>query len=152
MEKGKHHQQLLLAAVAAILIAAVASFAFAASPPVTVTMAVTGDPVPGATITAKATVTVNDGSTLQSITWSQVGGVGATLTNTTTDTVTVSLPARKVFREQLPPLVFMRERRRERRLRLLRPEGGNDGGRQIVHASNESGKVPNLFLGVGGAV
>jgi hypothetical protein len=102
MEKGKHHhQQLLFVAVAAILIAGIASFAFAASPPVTVTMAVTGDPVPGATVTAKATVTINDGSTLQSIKWSQVGGVGATLTNTSTDTATVVLPARKVFREQL---------------------------------------------------
>ncbi|HXH41602.1 MAG TPA: hypothetical protein VNN08_23460, partial [Thermoanaerobaculia bacterium] len=102
MEKGKHHhQQLLLALIAAILIAGMAGFAFAATPPVTVTMAVTGDPVPGATVTAKATVTINDGSTLQSIKWSQAGGVPATLTNTATDTATVVLPARQVFREQL---------------------------------------------------
>jgi hypothetical protein len=102
MEKGKHlHQQLMLALVSAILIAGVAGFAFAAGPPVTVTMAVTGDPAPGATVTAKATVTINDGSTLQSIKWSQAGGVAATLTNTSVDTVTIALPGRKAFREEL---------------------------------------------------
>ncbi len=102
METRKHHQQqLMLALVSAILITAIAGFAFGAGPPVTVTMAVTGDPAPGATVTARATITINDGSTLQSIKWSQVGGVAATLTNTTADTATIALPARKVFREEL---------------------------------------------------
>ena len=78
METRKHHQQqLMLALVSAILITAIAGFAFGAGPPVTVTMAVTGDPAPGATVTARATITINDGSTLQSIKWSQVGGVAA---------------------------------------------------------------------------
>jgi hypothetical protein len=102
MEERKHlHQQLMPALRAAILIAGVAGGAFAANPPVTITMAVTGDPAPGATIAAKATITVSDGSALQSIKWSQVGGVAATLTNTTTDTVTIALPGRKTFRDEL---------------------------------------------------
>jgi hypothetical protein len=94
-------QHLMIALLAAIMILGVAGSAFAATAPVTVTMAVTGDPSPGATVTAKATITINDGSTLQSIKWSQVGGVAATLTNITGDTATIALPARKVFREQL---------------------------------------------------
>src|SRR5450759_5379131 len=73
------YKKLMLALLAAIVIAAVAGGAFAAAGPPTVTMAVTGDPVPGATVTAKATITINDGSTLQSIKWTQVGGVPATL-------------------------------------------------------------------------
>ena len=102
MKNGKrHYQQLLLALVSAILITGIAGLAFGAGPPVTVTMAVTGDPAPGATVTARATITINDGSTLQSIKWSQAGGVAATLTNTTADTATIALPSRKVFQEEL---------------------------------------------------
>jgi len=102
MEKQQRVQQhLIIVLLAAIVILGVAGSAFATTAPVTVTMAVTGDPAPGATVTAKATVVINDGSTLQSIKWNQVDGVAATLTNTTSDTVTIALPARKVFREQL---------------------------------------------------
>lgn len=102
METQKRVQQhLMIALLAAIMILGVAGSAFAATAPVTVTTAVTGDTSPGGTVTAKATITINDGSTLQSIKWSQVGGVAATLTNTTGDTATIALPARKVFREQL---------------------------------------------------
>ena len=68
----------LMLALAAILIAA---GAFAANPPVTVTMAVTGDPAPGATVTAKANIVINDGSTLVAVKWTQTGGIHATLTN-----------------------------------------------------------------------
>jgi len=101
MEKSRYQHHPTLALIAAILIAGVAGFTFAASPPVTVTMTVTGDPVPGATVTAKANVVINDGSALQSIKWTQSGGVQATLANTTADTVTVSLPSRRLFREEL---------------------------------------------------
>lgn len=85
-------------ALAAILIAA---GAFAADPPVTVTMAVTGDPAPGATVTAKANIVINDGSTLVGVKWTQNGGIHAMLTNTNSDTVTIALPNRRTFREEL---------------------------------------------------
>src|SRR5512138_456243 len=92
----KHNRVLLLAVV--ILIGVTAA-AFAAAPTVKVT--VTGDPIPGATVTAKATVTITDGSTLQSLKWTQTGGVPITLTGATTDTVTITLPDRKTFRQEL---------------------------------------------------
>lgn len=85
-------------ALAVILIAA---GAFAADPPVTVTMAVTGNPAPGATVTAKANVVINNGSTLVGVKWTQTGGIHATLTNTNSDTVTIALPNRRTFREEL---------------------------------------------------
>jgi hypothetical protein len=94
-------QQLSVAVLAAILIAGVAGVARAAGPPVTVTMTVSGDPVPGATVTAKAKITISDGSTLQGVNWSQAGGITASLSNTATDTVTIALPGRKAFRENL---------------------------------------------------
>lgn len=104
-----HQGRTLRLALFTIILAAFAAGAFAAVP-VTVAVAVSGDPAPGATVTAKATVTTTDGSAVQSIKWTQVGGVAATLSNTNTDTITIVLPARKVFREHLieileePPL------------------------------------------------
>jgi hypothetical protein len=88
----------LTLALAAILIA---GSALAAGPPVTVTMAVTGDPAPGATVTAKANIVINDGSTLVGVKWVQNGGIHATLTNTNSDTVTIALPDRRTFRNEL---------------------------------------------------
>ena len=73
--------------------------------PVDVSVAVSGTPAFGATVTAKATATVNDGSTVLSYTWSQAGGVAAALANTTTDTVSVTLPARAAFREHLTEIL-----------------------------------------------
>ncbi|PYQ27346.1 MAG: hypothetical protein DMF56_20565 [Acidobacteria bacterium] len=84
--------------LAAILIAATAAFA---TDPVTVTTAVTGDPVPGATVTAKATIVINDGSTLVGVKWTQTAGVPAVLTNANANVVTIALPNRKTFREEL---------------------------------------------------
>src|SRR5438067_4952056 len=92
------HHLLLIATL--ILAAGIATTALAATP-VTVTVAVTGDPAPGATVTAKANVTINDGSVLQSVTWKQNGGLPAVLANTTTDTVTLTLPDRKTFKDEL---------------------------------------------------
>ncbi|MFN2443141.1 MAG: cytochrome c3 family protein, partial [Thermoanaerobaculia bacterium] len=91
----------VFAIVFAIVLAGLAPMALAADPPVGITFTVSGDPVPGATVTAKATVTINDGSTLQSIKWTQTGGASAVLSNTTTDTVTVVMPSRKVLRDRL---------------------------------------------------
>ena len=99
MEIQKRVQHpLMIALLAAIMIA---GSAFAATAPVTVTTAVTGDPAPGATVNVKATITINDGSSLQSVKWTQVGGVTATLTDTANGTLTVALPSRRVFREEL---------------------------------------------------
>ncbi len=105
--RGLHQLQrtLLIAALAAVVAIGLASAALAADPPVKVTIAVTGDPVPGATVTAKATVTIGDGASLQSIKWTQVGGVAATLANTSTDNVTITLPDRKAFKEELATIL-----------------------------------------------
>jgi hypothetical protein len=90
--------------VTLLLIAAVAigfsTTATAAGPP-TVKVALTGDPVPGATVTAKATVTINDGSALISIRWSQKSGIPVQLNSTTGDTITVTLPSRTAFKNHL---------------------------------------------------
>ena len=83
-----------------LLVASLAVGAYAADP-VSVTLAVTGTAVPGATVSAKATVTTTDGSTVQSITWAHASGVDVTLSATTGDTVNITFPARKVFREEL---------------------------------------------------
>ncbi|MGZ8851674.1 MAG: hypothetical protein ACXW3E_15280, partial [Thermoanaerobaculia bacterium] len=99
--------------LATVILTAFAAIAVAADPPVTVTIAVSGSAAPGATLTAKATITINDGTTLQSIKWTQAGGVAATLSGTTTDTVTVVLPNRRTFKEDLikileePPITIV---------------------------------------------
>ncbi len=98
--KGSKHSKVALWC-AMLITAAVAVSGVYAAGPVSVAVAVTGDPVPGATVTAKATVTITDGSTLQSITWSQVSGPEAVLSNTNTDTITAVLPSRQVYKEEL---------------------------------------------------
>ena len=100
---------LLVGVVVCGLLALGATAAVAANP-VDVTVAVTGTPAFGATVTAKATITINNGSTLQSILWTQTGGATAALSGTSTDTVTAVLAGRKAYREALihalaePPL------------------------------------------------
>ena len=84
-------------ALAAILIVA---GALVAGPPA-VTMTVTGDPAPGATVTAKANIVISDGSTLLGVKWTQTGGIHATLTNANGDIVTIALPNRRTFRDEL---------------------------------------------------
>lgn len=100
MTRPNHVHTKTLLAIAAMLIVGLGASAFAADPPVVVTVAVTGDAVPGATVTAKATVKINDGSAFQSISWAQYRGADATLANTNTDTVTVVLPNRKAFKDE----------------------------------------------------
>lgn len=101
--RGSDHIQrtLLVAVVALALVSGFGLTAFAADPPVKVTIALTGTPAPGATVTAKATVAITDGSSLQSIKWAQAGGLPVTLNNTTTDTVTVTLPSRLAYKKHL---------------------------------------------------
>ncbi len=101
MISNSNRNRTFLVLLASLMLAAFAGSAIAATAPVTVTLTVTGSPDPGATVTAKANITINDGSTLQSVTWTQTGGVAATLSNTSTDTITAVLPSRKVYREDV---------------------------------------------------
>jgi hypothetical protein len=102
MRKTVHHLNtgLAIAVVVCGLLGFAATAAVAANP-VDVTVAVTGTPAFGATVTAKATITINDSSALQSILWTQTGGAPAALTGTTTDTVTAVLAGRAAFRAAL---------------------------------------------------
>ena len=100
---------LTIAVVACGLLGLAATTAMASNP-VDVTVAVSGTPAFGATVTAKVTVTINDASALQSILWTQTGGATAVLSGTTTDTVTAVLAGRGPYRAALihalsePPL------------------------------------------------
>src|SRR2546423_8490540 len=96
------HHLLLIATL--ILAAGIATTALAAVP-VTVTVSVTGDPAPGATVTAKANVTINDGSVLQSVTWKQTGGLPAVRAHPTARTVTPHPPDRQTFQDELPTIL-----------------------------------------------
>ncbi|MEW5876521.1 MAG: hypothetical protein AB1751_00445 [Acidobacteriota bacterium] len=69
--------------------------------PVTVAFEVTGTPGFGAAVSVKATVTINDGSSLQGLAWSQTGGVQVTLAGANTDTVSFTVPGRAEFRQHL---------------------------------------------------
>ena len=89
-----------LAATAAVFLIAFAAVAFAADPP-TASIAVTGNAVPGSVVTAKATITIKDGSTLQSVAWKQVGGAPVVFAGGNTDTITITLPSRAVYKHQL---------------------------------------------------
>lgn len=102
MRKTVHHlnRDLAIAVVVCGLLGLGATAAVASNP-VDVTVAVSGTPAFGATVTAKATVTINDGSALHSILWTQTGGAAATLSGITTDTVTAVLPARSAYRAAL---------------------------------------------------
>jgi hypothetical protein len=102
MRRFDHRQRgFVLALCCVALLIGSASVTFAADPPVKVTFATTGTATPGATVNTKATITIGDGSTLQSIRWNQLSGAIVTLANTTTETVAVTLPALTVFRNQL---------------------------------------------------
>lgn len=116
--------------VAAVILTAFAATAVAADPPVNVTIAVDGSAAPGATLHAKATITINDGTTLQSIKWTQAGGVAATLSGTTTDTVTVVLPNRRTYKEELIKILEEPPITSERLPPNVPPAAVYDGGLQ----------------------
>jgi hypothetical protein len=89
-----------------VILAAAALVAFGFVPsaqaqPVTVSVTVSGTATPGATVSATAAVEITDGSTLQSISWSQVEGAEAVLSGTTTDTVTIQLADEDAYRAYL---------------------------------------------------
>ncbi len=56
---------------------------------------------PGGTVTIKVTPTINDGSTVQSIKWTQTVGVQATLSGDATDTLQVTMPGAAAYRDAL---------------------------------------------------
>lgn len=101
MTRSELYGKLTIAAICTAVVLLMAAGAHAATPPVVVSVTVEGDPVPGATVKAKATVTINDGSTLQSIRWTQAGGVPVTMTGASTHTVTLVLPGRAAYRDHL---------------------------------------------------
>lgn len=68
---------------------------------VIVTTVVEGDTSPGETVTVRATVEILDGSTLQSYTWMQTGGVAAVIEGGNTSTPTVDLAALTVYKANL---------------------------------------------------
>ena len=107
-------------AVVALAIVAVAATAPAQ---VTIDFDVSGDAVPGGTVDVTATVTTTDDSTVQSYSWTQVGGAEAMLSGTGTKTVTAALGTEAdytaylihvlmeppITEEQLPPNVPLPE-------------------------------------------
>src|SRR5687768_1780682 len=100
--RGPHHPRraLILAAITAVILTAFGSAAFAADPPVKATVTVTGNAIPGGAITATATITTSDGSTVQNVAWRQTGGVPVTFTSSA-NTISLSLPDRAAFKHQL---------------------------------------------------
>ncbi len=69
--------------------------------PVVVKATVTGTAEPGNTLTAAVTVTPLDGSTVQSVTWSQTAGATATLGTPTAATTSVALADLEAYKDQL---------------------------------------------------
>ncbi len=56
---------------------------------------------PGASVSLKADVKINNGSSIQSYQWTQVSGVKATLENAGTDTAKVTLSSAAAYKDQL---------------------------------------------------
>ncbi len=108
-----------------VAVVALAIVAVAATSPaqVTVSFDVSGTAVPGGTVDVTATVTTTDNSTVQSYSWTQVGGTEAMLSGTGTKTVTAALGTLNDYKaylihvlmeppiteEQLPPNVPLPE-------------------------------------------
>ncbi len=86
-----------------LVIALVACGAAAAAQdsPVSVSVVVSGDAVPGGTVVASATVDIQDGSEIQGLHWMQVSGADAMLSGVDTDTVTAVLNTLPAYKDQL---------------------------------------------------
>lgn len=85
----------------ALVAVAIALVAATAPAQVTVSFTVTGDAVPGGTVQVTANVTINDGSTVQSYAWEQVGGAEAMLSGTGSQTVTAALATEDEYKAYL---------------------------------------------------
>jgi hypothetical protein len=120
LKPGFHRTLRLAVAAIALMLTAVVAHAQQA---VTVSFEVTGDAVPNGMVQVTANVTINDGSTLQSYSWEQVGGAEAVLSGTHSQTVTAALATEDEYKaylievlmeppiteEQLPPNVPLPE-------------------------------------------
>jgi hypothetical protein len=68
---------------------------------VSVSVDITGNEVPDGALTATATVTITDGSTLQSIFWTQTGGAAASISSPNMNPTDVTLGAESLYKEVL---------------------------------------------------
>lgn len=95
------------AATASVIAGGTATRDIALEPvaPVIVTTRVDGEPVPGNALTASATVTVMDGSTLTGVTWTQSSGVALELTPGANNSVDFTLPNVTTFKDRLFEIV-----------------------------------------------
>ena len=84
-----------------LLTAAFAGFVPASQAQVEVTVEITGIADPGASLTATANIDIQDGSTLQSISWTQTSGAAASISPVDANPTTVTLPAESVFKDEL---------------------------------------------------
>jgi hypothetical protein len=69
--------------------------------PVRVTASIAGDPVPGADLTATASVEIFDGSTLESYAWTQSNSVAVGIDPPDAASTTVTLAEREAYKEEL---------------------------------------------------
>lgn len=69
--------------------------------PVAIGVEIAGDPIPGRQITARATIDIRDGSTLENIAWTQTGGVDASLGNVNARNLTLRLAPDWRYRQML---------------------------------------------------
>ena len=100
MRSQSHVQgKALFAVVFALVLTGFAATLAAA--PVTVTVAVSGTPAPGAALSAKANIAITDGSQITSINWKQSAGIPVTLSGANTDTVSFTLPALAAYKKQM---------------------------------------------------
>jgi hypothetical protein len=118
-ESANRPARWLVVTFLAVALGSTASVLPAQDSPVMVSIDVSGNAVPGGTVTATATVEITDGSTVQSFAWMQTGGAAATLSGAGTATVTATLGNRNAYKghlfelldeppvtaEQLPPNV-----------------------------------------------
>ncbi len=70
--------------------------------PVLVSVALTGDPVPGAVVQAVGTIEILDGSSLTSVAWTQEpGGAAVQIASADQETTDVTLPGDTVYKDEL---------------------------------------------------
>lgn len=69
--------------------------------PVLVTIDVTGDPAPGAALTATATIEILDGSTLSGVAWTQTQGAAVGFGSASMDTTSVTLASESEYKDEL---------------------------------------------------
>jgi len=94
-----------VAAIVAVLALVVFAPALQAQPPVVVGAEVTGTPAGGATLGLKATVQVNDGSTIQGYAWMQVEGPEVAIQNANAANTQVTLASNFATRFHLHDLL-----------------------------------------------